>query len=128
MAKSSSTITASSIKKWAYSKSTQGVPPPLKELPVVVEHADLLMMLASDQQCPQRAQILNCLYSSVGKSVSKHMTSDLGLINTLLSKASTQENTIILNLVNRSRLILKDLRKYDYVEWCDGGFVRKDLA
>jgi len=128
MTKSPDTITVAALRTWAYKKSEQKLPPQLQDMQTVVKHADLLLTFASDPKCPQRANVLNCLYSLVGNSVSKHDSPDMNLLNELLTKAGTHQDKIILNWVARSRVILRDLRKYDYVEWCGGGFVRKDLA
>jgi hypothetical protein len=120
-------LTPSNIKKWAYKKSDPEVPTQFEEINVVVKYGELFLTLAADQTCPKRAPILSCLYSLIGKSASKHLNSDMSLINSLLDKAATYQDTVILNWVARSRAILLDMRKYDYVEWCEGGFVRKDL-
>ncbi len=93
----------------------------------VIENADLLLTLASDQNCPRRAFILKCLYSLVGTSASKHVDVDMAKINALLDKAKSSSDRVILNWVDRSRIILRDLRKFDYTEWCLGGFSEKDL-
>lgn len=128
MIKLTDTVTPASIKKWAYKKTPQDPLPQLDELGTVVENAELLLTLVSDKNCPQRAHILNSLYTLVGRSVSKHSEADIGLINILLNKAAEYTALAITNWVTRSRLIMRDLRKYDYVEWCEGGFVHKDLA
>lgn len=127
MMKSSPVLTDSKIKKWAYRKSDQEQKIKLDKLETVVEHSDVLFSLVSDKDCPQRTYILHCLYSLVGKSVSQHSTSDTGLVDSLLTKAEHYQDPVILNWVSRSRTIMKDMRKYDYVEWCEGGFVNKDL-
>ena len=116
-----------SITKWAYQKSKLKSIPEWDEQITTIENADLLLTLAIDQNCPQRASVLRCLYSLVGTSASKHIDSDIVKINMLLGKANSSSDSIILNWVNRSRIILKDLRKYDYTQWCKGGFSEKDL-
>lgn len=116
-----------SITKWAYQKSKIKSIPEWDEQITIIENADLLLTLASDQTCPRRAFILKCLYSLVGTSASKHVDSDIMKINMLLDKAKSSQDRIILNWVDRSRMILRDLRKYDYTEWCKGGFSEKDL-
>lgn len=93
----------------------------------VIENADLLLDLALDPDCPQRASILRCLYSLVGTSVAKHIDFDILKINEMLDKAKASSDQIILKWVKRSRMILRDLKKYDYIEWCQGGFSEKDL-
>lgn len=116
-----------SITKWAYQKSKIKYVPELDELMITLENADLLLTLVLDQNCPRRAFVLRCLYSLVGTSVSKHVSVDIDKIQALLDKAGSSSDTVILNWVNRSRIIMRDLRKYDYVEWCQGGFSEKDL-
>ena len=116
-----------SITKWAYKKTNLKITPEWEELITTIENADLLLTLALDQNCPQRASILKCLYSLVGTSASKHFEGDIAKINALLEKAKSSPDQIILNWVNRSRMILGDLRKFDYTEWCQGGFSEKDL-
>ena len=128
MAKSTDKLTPTTIKQWAYKRVNAEVLPQLEQLGTLVEHSDLLFSLVSDQSCPQRAGILNCFYTQVGKSVSQHSTPDITLINDLLTKAASSQDSVIMNWVTRTKSILHDLRKYDYVEWCEGGFVRKDLA
>lgn len=128
MIKPTNALTAAKIRSWANKKTKQDLLPQLHDLTVVAQYGELLVSLASDKDCPQRLNILNCLYSYVGKSVSQHATPDFHVINDLLDKAAQNEDTIILNWVARSRVILRDLKKYDYVEWCGGGFVEKDLA
>jgi hypothetical protein len=127
MVKSLQNASFRSITKWAYQKSKHNFIPMWDETITTIENADLLLQLASDQQCPQRSFILKCLYTLVGTSVSKHVPINITKINILLDKANSSSDTIIINWVNRSRLILKDLRKYDFVEWCQGGFSEKDL-
>jgi hypothetical protein len=121
-------LTPTAIKKWANNTSDAELPTQLMELETVVENSELLFTLASDQHCPRRAYILNCMYSLIGQSISTHDNSDISLIKTFLDKAAQRQDAVILNLVARSKIIMRDLRKYDYVEWCGGGFVRKDLA
>jgi hypothetical protein len=116
-----------SITKWAYQKSRLKDIPEWNELITNIENADLLLKLVLDQNCPRRAFILNCLYTLVGVSVSKHIDMDIAKIKELLDKANTSSDQVVLNWVNRSRIILNDLRKYDYIEWCQGGFSEKDL-
>ena len=116
-----------SITKWAYQKSKLRSIPEGDELITTIENADLLLTLVLDQNCPQRASILKCLYSLVGTSASKHVDMDIAKINVLLDKAKSSSDQVILNWVNRSRIILRDLKKFDYVEWCQGGFSEKDL-
>lgn len=118
---------SSSITKWAYQKSIHHSVPDWDEQITTIENADLLLTLASDQNCPQRASVLKCLYSLVGKGASKHIDVDIIKINALLDKATVSPDQIILNWVNRSRIILRDLKKFDYTEWCQGGFSEKDL-
>lgn len=115
------------ITKWAYQKSILKSTPEWDEEITIMENADLLLTLASDQKCPQRASVLKCLYSLVGISASKHVEGDKEKIKVLLDKAQSSPDQIILNWVNRSRIILGDLRKFDYVEWCQGGFSEQDL-
>lgn len=116
-----------SITKWAYQKSKLKSVPEWDELITTIENAELLLTLTLDENCPQRPSILRCLYSLVGASASKHVDVDIAKINVLLDKAKSSSDSVILNWVNRSRIILRDLRKYDYIEWCQGGFSEKDL-
>ena len=116
-----------SITKWAYQKSKLNSTPDWDELITTLENADLLLTLASDKNCPQRPSVLRCLYSLVGTSASKHVDVDIAKINVLLDKAESSPDQVILNWVNRSRIILRDLKKFDYIEWCQGGFSEKDL-
>ena len=119
--------TPQSITKWAYQKKDIKSTPEWDTLITTIENGDLLLILVSDQNCPQRASVLKCLYSLVGTSASTHDENDIHKINILLDKAKSSNDQIILNWVNRSRIILKDLRKFDYIEWCQGGFSEKDL-
>lgn len=116
-----------SITKWAYKKSKHTSMAGMDEVLSSLENADLLLTLASDKNCPRRAFVLRCLYSMVGTIVSKHLDIDIVKIHLLLDKANASSDVVILNWVNRTRIILRDLRKYDYVEWCQGGFSQKDL-
>ena len=116
-----------SITEWAYQKSKLKFIPEWDELITTIENADLLLTLALDQNCPRRASVLKSLYSLVGTSVSKHVEVDIAKINVLLDKAKSSSDQVILNWVNRSRIILGDLKKFDYMEWCQGGFSEKDL-
>jgi hypothetical protein len=116
-----------SITKWAYKKNNLRITPEWEELITTIENADLLLTLVLDQNCPKRASILKSLYFLVGTSASKHADVDIAKINELLDKAKLSSDQIILNWVNRSRIILNDLKKFDYIEWCQGGFSEKDL-
>jgi len=127
MIKSDFISSSLSITKWAYQKSKLNSIPEWDELITTIENADLLLTLVLDQNCPRRASVLKCLYSLVGTSASKHVDVDIAKINVLLDKAKSSSDSIILSWVNRSRIILIDLKKYDYVEWCQGGFSEKDL-
>lgn len=120
-------MTDEKIKKLAYKNSNNKLDELFENLPEVVAHADVLISLIEDIQCPQRGFILNALYRIVGKTISQHSKADIHLIETLLDIASANKTEIIVNWVKRSKTILKDLRKYDYTEWCEGGFARKDL-
>ena len=127
MIKSDFISSSLSITKWAYQKSKLNSIPEWDELITTIENADLLLTLVLDQNCPRRASVLKCLYSLVGTSASKHVDMDIAKINVLLDKAKSSSDQVILNWVNRSRIILRDLKKFDYVEWCQGGFSEKDL-
>lgn len=116
-----------SITKWAYQKSKFNYTAEVDTLITTLENADLLLTLALDQTCPKRPYILRCLYSLVGISASKHTDADISKIKMLLDKADSSSDDIILNWVKRSRMILMDMKKYDYNEWCQGGFSEKDL-
>lgn len=116
-----------SIKKWAYQKSKLKSIPEWDEQITTIKNANLLLTLVSDQNCPRRASILRCLYSLVGTSASIHVKADIVKINALLDKAKSSSDQIILNWVIRSRIILGDLKKFDYIEWCQGGFSEQDL-
>ena len=116
-----------SITDWAYQKSKLNPNPEWNELITTLENADLLLTLALDKNCPRRPTILRCLYSLVGTSASKHDDVDIAKIHMLLDKANSSSDSIILNWVKRSRIILRDLKKYDYIEWCQGGLSQKDL-
>lgn len=116
-----------SITKWAYQKSKIKSMPEWDEQITTIENANLLLTLVLDQNCPQRAYVLKCLYSLVGTSASKHIDVDIAKIKALLDDAKSSADQVILNWVNRSRIILGDLRKFDYIEWCQGGFSEKDL-
>ncbi len=116
-----------SITKWAYVKSKPQSLPEWDAQITRIENADLLLTLASDQQCPQRASVLKCLYALVGTGASRHDEMDIAKIKVLLDKATSSSDYVILNWVRRSRMILKDLKKFDYTEWCGGGFSEKDL-
>ena len=78
-----------SITKWAYQKSKLRSIPEWDELITTIENADLLLTLVLDQNCPQRASILKCLYSLVGTSASKHVDMDIAKINLLLYKTKS---------------------------------------
>jgi hypothetical protein len=125
--KSEKILNSVTIRKWAYKKPNQNLPVQFEELDNVAENGELLLSLVSDKLCPQRINIMNCLYSVIGKSASKNIKTNINLINTLLAKAELHHDLFISNWVSRSRIILQDMRKYDYVEWCEGGFVRKDF-
>ncbi len=127
MKKISSKHTSFDIKKWAYLKSKPDLRPQWDEQLATIDNADILLTLASDQDCPRRVYILRCLYFLVGKSASKHVEGDILKIKELLDTVQSSSDNIILNWVQRSRIILQDLRKFDYIEWCQGGFVEKDL-
>lgn len=118
---------SASITKWAYQKTKFKFIPEWDEQIASIENADLLLTLVSDQNCPRRAYILKSLYFLVGTSASKHVEDDIAKINLLLDKAKSSSDQVILNWVNRSRIILFDLKKFDYIEWCQGGFSEKDL-
>lgn len=115
------------ILKWAYKKSKPNPMPDWDEQITIIENADLLLTLALDKNCPRRAAVLKSLYSLVGICASKHNALDIAKIKELLDKAGSSCDQIIINWVNRSRIILNDLRKFDYIEWCEGGFSEKDL-
>jgi len=121
-------LTPAMIKKWAYQQPKRPPLLQLEELDTIVNHADLVLSLVSDSNCPQREYILNCLYLLVGNGVSRHEEADIRKIHILLDKVTNAHGTVVLNWASRARMILRDLRKYDYVEWCKGGFVHKDLA
>ena len=116
-----------SITKWAYQKSQLRSVPEWDELITTIENADLLLSFAQDKNCPRRPSVLRCLYSLVGISASKHIDVDIMKIKLLLDKAQSSSDSVILNWVNRSRIILRDLKKFDYIEWCQGGLSQKDL-
>jgi hypothetical protein len=110
------------IKKWAY-QPTKKEPTPVWSLTITtIENGELLVALASDPACPRKHYFLRCLYFLVGESVSKHREEDKGRIEELLTKADASEDPQIIQWVLRSRSIIKDLRKFDYKEWCEGGF------
>ena len=119
--------TSISITKWAYQKSRINPFPDWNDQITTLDNAELLITLVSDAKCPQRAALLRCLYSLVGISVSKHVDVDMMKLKLILDKANLSTDRVILNWVQRSRIILKDLRKYDYIEWRKGGLSEKDL-
>ncbi len=118
----------SEIKKWAYQATKKE---PIQEWNLIIttiENGELLVSLAADVTCPKRPYFLRCLYFLVGESVSKHRTEDKGRIEQLLATAEGFHDPHIVNWVQRSKSILKDLRKFDYKEWCEGGFARTESA
>ena len=123
------------IIKWAYQKpkpSTVGLKQDVQsawdEAITTIDNADLLLTLALDRNCPRRVNILRYLYFLVGTSVSRHAGSDVAKIKELLETAKSSSDKVIINWVTRSRIILGDLRKFDYTEWCLGGFVDRDIS
>lgn len=113
--------------KWAYLESKPEFKTEWYEQIAIIDNADTLLNLAQDEQCPRREYILKYLYYLVGTSASRHVVSDIAKIKKLLETVESTSDQLILNWVQRSRAILQDLRKYDYIEWCQGGFVEKDL-
>jgi len=120
-------LSSVTIKRWAYKKSKESPPANLFNLQNIVEYSDLIFRFAADKNCPQRNSILHHLYYIVGESVSKHSEEDIKMIQVLINKVSSSHGSVIENWVTRTKMILKDLKKYDYVEWCSGGFVMRDL-
>jgi hypothetical protein len=123
----SNSPTTALITKWAYQKSNKNSSDEWQQEITTLENADLLLTLASDPFCPQRAAILKCLYFLVGFSASRHIDTDITKIKILLMKAKSAVDPVIQNWANRSWVILGDLKKFDYTQWCLGGFSEKDL-
>ena len=119
-------LTAEHIRRWAYKKNKAGSNPVWNDTLIDFSHANVLLDIAHDPDCPRRAAILNCLYMLTGTIVSKHEVSDVAKLRELLDSVRTTDQ-VINNWANRSRVILQDLRKYDYAEWCEGGFADRDL-
>lgn len=116
-----------SITKWAYQTSKSETLPDWDEMITTLENADLLLKLVSDLKCPRRASVLRCLYTLVGISASRHIDVEIVKIKELLDKAKYSPDKAIVHWVEKSRMLLGDLKKFDYIEWCKGGLSEKDL-
>lgn len=117
---------AQHIRRWAYKKHTSESAPDWNDVLTKLSNANVLIDIALDPKCPRRAEILNYLYKLSGTIVSRHEEADVQKLHELVNSVQSSD-LIILNWVNRSKGILQDLRKYDYAEWCEGGFVSRDL-
>lgn len=119
--------TPKEIRQWAYHKTKNE---PIRDWNIVIStlgNAELLLALAEDKSCPKRQYFLECLYLLVGNSVSKHRATDAGKVEVYLARAEKSSEPAIVNWVTRSREILRDLRRFDYAEWCEGGLAKKDM-
>lgn len=119
-------VTPTSLKKWAYAKK----PSPLENLLEITffeTFTEDLINYINDQHCPQRTVILDSFYKIVGHSISKNNLQDKNSIQQLVNRIEPKHGLLMNNWAYRARIILKDMRKYDYNEWCDGGFSKKDL-
>jgi hypothetical protein len=119
-------VTPASLKKWAYAKKSSPLID-LLEVSFFEIYAEDLITYLNDQRCPQRLLILDSFYKIVGHSISKNNLPEKNSIQQLVNRIQPKHGPLMNNWAFRARIILKDMRKYDYIEWCDGGFSNKDI-
>lgn len=114
--------TKDEIMEWAYDV---GAEYPGQDWEIVavahLENAELLLNLASDENCPKRRWTLVNLYLVVGNEIrTKKYSDNIEYFKKILIKASKIENLNIQKWVKRSHDLINHPEKFDYRAWCLG--------
>lgn len=121
------------IKHWAYDAETPPAKDPDFDLSVAdLAHADLLVRLAADPECPKRQYFLGCLYLLVGERVRPDAVAKRPLhrcfrdeIALLKGMASEFPGNPDMELFRkRVDSLLANPASMNYDDWCDFGFVK----
>lgn len=118
------------IRQWAYDPNA--VDPLGQDWDLVIsspEYADLILSLASDDNCPNCDYFLNCLYILVGDAVrTGGRAMPFEDLEELFSQAEETGNSYLLRWVARSRKLLKHPESFDYHKWCTGGWALEEAS
>lgn len=114
------------LKNWAYTPQAEPLQE-LSELSFMSTHAEELIHYLNDSVCSQRLCILDSFYKIVGTTVSKSKREETNTIEALVNSIAGQHGILMNNWAGRTKVILRNMRKYDYMEWCESGFAKMDL-
>jgi hypothetical protein len=124
-------IFATDVMTWAFSKEDPCRP--IEDWDIILAHGldgEVLLRLASDQQCPKRDFFLHCLYILVGDYVRVLLGGRWTppSLDDLLVHAATSDNPTIRTWCQRSRNLIAHPETFDYDFWCNGGFARNQAT
>jgi hypothetical protein len=113
--------TEQEIRRWAYTTAFE----PMQDWQLIIggsEHAQTLIDLVSDPDCPSRRYLLGALYILVGDAVrSGYLTTPREELDRLLAIAAARPDPWLSTWVSRSSRLVASPREFDYADWCDGG-------
>lgn len=117
------------IVRWAYIKGAHYPPEMEQDWDLCVTspmRADLLVRLASDDQCPNRVFFLSCLYLLVGDAVrTKGQTWPLKEVSAWITRTPVNGPKDIALFFQRSADLLDHPETFDYNKWCWHGHAYK---
>ncbi len=116
------------IKKWAYNPIA--IDPMGQDWDLIIasdENADLLLELASDENCPNKNYFLKCLYLYIGDSLPSNKASKISQkAEDLVEKAKESVDPEIQRFVKRSENLFQHPEDFHYKDWCDNALVNND--
>jgi len=111
--------TADEIKIWANDKNSFE---PEQDWDIIVnwlEYPDLILKLATEDNCPTQNYFIHILYVIIGDFVrsNRHRSEE---IDVLFNKAKNYDHQNIKIWIERSRYIMKYPKKFKYGDWFSG--------
>lgn len=119
--------TAEEIRAWAACSDVE----PMEDWDLVLanlRHADLLVELVVDENCPSRRYVLGALYVLVGEAVrSEFRKVSPADLEPVLAKAAASANAWAECWAARAARLIANPAEFDYAAWCAGGLAKRPM-
>ncbi|AZZ92640.1 hypothetical protein EUZ85_18685 [Hahella sp. KA22] len=84
--------------------------------------SEIILELASDDNCPKQRFFLKCAYIIVGDAVrTEYHTESKEDVMSFIDSAEKTGNSYLLKFIEQSKDLMQNPSKFDYDQWCDGG-------
>lgn len=115
--------TLSEIRRWAYEYDVEE-PCQAWDLSLMWRgYEELYIELAADENCPNNRFFLSILYRMVGDQVRRGTDNQTEFnLRDFVAKADSFDNKALKSWQTRSMDLLRHPEKFDYDQWCAGGF------